>query len=254
MAAKSNARSLEKQSFISRVFGDHNSRITSKSDYHTVSQRRAWSPGLQRSPWMALLAIFLTVAAIATCIGILVGSDGKPVNRWTFQPTVYLAIATTVANICLHFAFAEGVTIVWWRKALGATTVGELHRAYDHGRDFWAALSAYRHVNFVAIACLMVTVSPINGPLSLSNYHRWIIVSTSKPGIAHSRRDSSWLYSLYLWATTVCIIPSERLHSCRPGMEHPITHPPQKRLQRHLYGCRPWRWIQCQLHPIDSLL
>ena len=165
MAAKSSAASSEKQSLRSRIFGERNSRITSNSDYHTVSQRRAWSPGLQRSPWMALLAIFITVAAIATCIGILVGSDGKPVNRWTFQPTVYLAIATTVANICLHFAFAEGVTIVWWRKALGATTVGELHRAYDHGRNFWAALFAYRYVNFVAIACLMVTISPINGPL-----------------------------------------------------------------------------------------
>ena len=165
MAANSKANSTNRSIFRFKGSSKTAKSSPSKIRYHPVTQRRPWTPGIRRTPLMALGAIILTTAAIATCIGILVGSDGKPINNWTFQPTVYLAIATTTSNICLHFAFAEGVTNMWWIKALRGTTVGDLHRTHEFGNNFWAALLAFRYINFIALGCLIVTISPLNGPL-----------------------------------------------------------------------------------------
>ena len=114
---------------------------------------------------MAAGALILTLASIATSIGVLAGSDNRPITEWRFQPTVYLAIVTTVANVCLHYAFAQSVTIAWWRTSLRGTTINELHRTYQYGNDFLAALLGLRHLSLISIACLLVTISPINGPL-----------------------------------------------------------------------------------------
>ena len=128
--------------------------------------QHSWDPRLSRLPWKGLSALILSVAGVIVAITILIASDGDEAEGWQFQPTVYLAIASTVTNITLTYALFEGVSVSWWCKALNdGTTLADLHRIWDSGTSFAAALLCGRHVNLIAVASLLVALSPINGPL-----------------------------------------------------------------------------------------
>jgi len=82
-----------------------------------------WSPGVAaRLPLLSLGALLISILGGAASVGILVASNGQPISKWKYQPTVYLSIASTITNIALQFAFTEGVTTGWWRKALKPDT------------------------------------------------------------------------------------------------------------------------------------
>ena len=99
-------------------------------------------------------------------MAILILSNGQPIAKWSIQPTVYLAIASAVTNILIHFALAEGVSIAWWKRSMkDGTTVNDLHRYWNHGNSLWAASTSGRHLNLVALATIFVAFTPINGPL-----------------------------------------------------------------------------------------
>ena len=103
---------------------------------------------------------------VAASVIILIQSNGQPTKKWSLQPTVYLAIASTITNIVLHFALTEGVTVAWWRRATKEnTTIADLHRHWSYGDSLWAALMSGRHINMVAVASILVAIVPINGPL-----------------------------------------------------------------------------------------
>lgn len=96
----------------------------------------------------------------------LVCSDGKPVGSWAVQPTVCLAIASAVTNILLHFAVSEGAKIYWWRHSMKPdTNVGQLHRNWANGNSLWESITSGRQFNLMAAACILVAITPINGPL-----------------------------------------------------------------------------------------
>ena len=125
-----------------------------------------WEPGLSKLPYRGLGALFLSVAGVVVAIIVLLVSDGADVNRWRFQPSVYVAIASTVTNVTVAYALMEGVSISWWHKATkDGTNVADLHRIWACGTSFVSALLCGRHVNLVAIASLLVAISAINGPL-----------------------------------------------------------------------------------------
>jgi Protein of unknown function (DUF3176) len=90
---------------------------------------------------------------------------------------IYLSIASKIANIASHFAFSEGVNVAWWRKALRGSTLAEPHRVYDYGHSLWPRILAGRHLNLVAVGCILVAASPVNGPL----LQRASRVSATKP-------------------------------------------------------------------------
>ena len=143
---------------------DHHAKPT----YSPVQRdRNPWSPGiLARLPRLGIGALFGTLLGIAASIGILVASDNQPVSSWRYQPTVYLAIASTLTNILLHFALAEAVNVAWWVKTLrNRTSVEDLHVYWINGNSLWAALTAGRKFNLVALACIVTSVAPVNGPL-----------------------------------------------------------------------------------------
>ena len=135
--------------------------------YHAVDARRAWNPGaFARLPWLALGALILSILGMFASVGILIASDGAVISSWRFTPSTYLSIASTVTNVTLHFAISEGIGVAWWRRALKEkTSITDLHRCWNVGNNAWAASFAGRHFNLIALACLLVTVSPINGPL-----------------------------------------------------------------------------------------
>lgn len=137
------------------------------SAYDGVDSRRSWKPGfLPRLPWLGLLALLGAICGIAAAVGILVTSDGNPITSWTIQPTVWLSVATTATNMLLHFALAEGVNVAWWRQAMRQeNNLADLHRNWDFGNSLWAALNGRRHINLVALACILTSIVPVSNPL-----------------------------------------------------------------------------------------
>ena len=121
---------------------------------------------MSRLPWRGLCALILSVAGAVVAFAILAVSNGDEVKHWRFQPTVYISIASTVTNITLTYALFEGVSVSWWSKALkDGTTAADLHRVWEFGTSFISALLCGRHFNLIAVASLLVALSPINGPL-----------------------------------------------------------------------------------------
>lgn len=133
----------------------------------SVSTSSIWKSGaLRRLPWKGVGAIILSFGGIVGCIAILVISSDSVVQSWSFSPAVYLAIIVAVTNILIHFALTEGATIYWWCQSLkNKTSVGDLHRNWDHGNSFLSALFAGRRSTLLALATILVTITPINGPL-----------------------------------------------------------------------------------------
>lgn len=126
----------------------------------------SWSPGIfNRLPVAAVLALLISLFCTAAAVAILAESNGQEVSTWSVQPSVYLSLISTVANFLIAFALAEGVTINFWKTALGGSTVGQLHRIWGYGNDIIASVFAGRHLNLVAVACIWATVVGIDGPL-----------------------------------------------------------------------------------------
>lgn len=180
---------------------------TAGSSYQALpANGHQWQPGFRRAPGWGVAGLTIALASTLVSIFILVFSDGKPINTWRFQPTVYLAIASTITNIALCFALFQGVAVTWWQKALkSGTTVADLHRIWDYGNNFHSAITSGRYINAVAIASILVALSPINGPLlqrastigpSTSNSTRVLGVEIVKllpvgySGIVSSRGDT----------------------------------------------------------------
>ena len=140
---------------------------TSPSYYRAVEPGRPWQPGFwTRLPWLAVGALTLSLLGTAAFVGILIGSHGTPISAWRFQPTVYLSIAYTITHITLTFALAEGVNIAWWSRAIKKeANIGDLHRIWAFGNNVWAASTSGHRFNLIALACLLVAINPVIGPL-----------------------------------------------------------------------------------------
>ena len=137
--------------------------------YNSVNSqsRNPWraSP-FRRIPWLGLSAFLGALLGVGVAVSVLVVSNGQPASHWSIQPTVYLAIASAVTNILLHFALAEAVNIAWWRRATqDDAKIADLHRTWSYGNSLWAAIKSGRHINTVAVACMLVAIGPVNGPL-----------------------------------------------------------------------------------------
>ena len=63
---------------------------------------------------VGLAAIVVAIACLFVSFSILVTSNGQTSASWSFQPTVYLAIATAISNTALNGALAQAAPISWW--------------------------------------------------------------------------------------------------------------------------------------------
>jgi len=135
--------------------------------YRSVEDREPWCPDwIARLPWLGFAALLGSILGIATSVGILVASNGRPITDWRIQPTVWLSVASTASNIMLHFALSEGVNVSWWRRAMQPRTrLGDLHRNWAFGNSLWTATTAGRYVNVIAVASILTAIAPINNPL-----------------------------------------------------------------------------------------
>jgi hypothetical protein len=144
-----------------------------------AKNRNPWRPGaFARLPWLGLGALVGTIAGVAASIAILVASDGVSILEWSFQPTVYLSITSTVTNVMIFFALSEGVTAAWWSRALKQDTeVSDLHHYWAVGNSFLAAVTSGRKFNLIALASIFAALAPINGPLLQRASH--VVVRTA---------------------------------------------------------------------------
>jgi hypothetical protein len=125
-----------------------------------------WEPGvLARLPWQALLSLIGVVLGLVAVIFVLVYSDGKAIDDWYWQPSIYLAIATAVINPFLLYCLSSGATIWWWRQASAGTTLRALHQSWAYGHSLMDALTAGKRTTYLALTCVMVTIAQINNPL-----------------------------------------------------------------------------------------
>jgi hypothetical protein len=146
--------------------GSSLSSSTSQSRHGRLADT-SWMTGLwRRFPHTGMLSILTAILASTCMIYIVSTSDGKPINNWKYQPTVYLSITYTIANLALQYALAQAITMAWWIKALkGDASVRDLHNIWAFGSSFVDILASPRSFNIVALAGLAVALVPMNGPL-----------------------------------------------------------------------------------------
>ena len=107
----------------------------------------------------------MAALSFGACVGVLVLSDGSPVESWIVSPSVLLAIFVAIFNASLRYCLAEGINISWWVGALKGTSVGGLHRTWLHGTSLMGAATAGRNFDLTAAASIVVAILAINGPL-----------------------------------------------------------------------------------------
>lgn len=89
---------------------------------------RTWRTTIIRfGPLSGVVAMAIAIASLFARLGILAGSDGKPVTNWTVTPSTYLAVFTAIANLSVRYAAIQGVVIAWWNRALKGSTLAKLH-------------------------------------------------------------------------------------------------------------------------------
>lgn len=151
--------------------------VKPKGSLRATQQSRSsaiqWRPGLRHFPWIAGIAIFITVICIVSTVVVVTLSHGQQIQSWRYEPAVWLAAISSVANFALATALSQATSITWWRAALHGTTLRSLHQIWRFGRGDYLvprkmALEAYK----IALVALVITATTIvNNPLLQRSTH-----------------------------------------------------------------------------------
>ncbi|KAK5689818.1 hypothetical protein LTR97_012577 [Elasticomyces elasticus] len=119
----------------------------------------------QPRPITGLLTLLVVFGCVLFTAAILIASNKRPVDKWIIQPTVYLAIATAVANSALSYAFTQAAVVAWFYRASKGTTILGLERTWEASYSVVHAISQGRNTSLVAIAAILVALMIVDGPL-----------------------------------------------------------------------------------------
>jgi hypothetical protein len=100
--------------------------------------------------------------------GIIIVSDKQAVASWKVQPTVLVAVLSSILNFALAAALSIVVAVTWWRSVFHGTTLAQLHYIWDRGAgcSFIPAFIAGFDARKVAlVAAVVATVEFVNNPL-----------------------------------------------------------------------------------------
>jgi len=78
-----------------------------------IAQSQWFVRWMQIGPLAGVLALCGTIGSVFFSLAILLASNDQPLEDWTVQPTVYLAISAAIANASLGVAYARGVPVAW---------------------------------------------------------------------------------------------------------------------------------------------
>jgi len=121
---------------------------------------------LQLQPLLGMLALLITAASVLFTLAILVVSNNKP-KTWTLQPSVYLSIASALANSAVGFAYAQAAVIAWWYRASSkGSSIRALERQYEASSSLWTAIFPSKDTKLaIRVATILVALMVIDGPL-----------------------------------------------------------------------------------------
>ncbi|KAI9767113.1 MAG: hypothetical protein M1840_005902 [Geoglossum simile] len=142
-------------------------------DRFTVT-RPSCQPALRRIPWLVMVLVLIIVACMGASTCIVIVSDKQAVSSWKVQPTVLLAVLSSIFNFALGTTLSMGVAVTWWRSALHGTTLARLHYIWDRGigYSFASAFKAGFDTRRVAlVATAIAVVELINNPLLQRSTH-----------------------------------------------------------------------------------
>ena len=124
-------------------------------------------PGAQKTPWLAIILILIALACMGASASIIIISDKQMVMAWKVQPTVLLAVLSSVLNSALATAFSISIVITWWRSASHGTTLTSLHYISDCGvLSFISAVTAGSDARKVVLAAATIAIVKfVNNPL-----------------------------------------------------------------------------------------
>ena len=132
------------------------------------AQAPTWRPGfLGRFPWVPIAALLICIICTIASAVALVKLNGQSIeiHQKLRQPSVIVSITSAIYKLALGYALAEGAMIFWWNKAVKGSTVKDLSRAWEYGQGFKGAVLSGKHVNFLAVATVVVTLCAAVGPL-----------------------------------------------------------------------------------------
>ena len=105
---------------------------------------------------------------MGVCASIIAVSDGQEASSWKIQPTVLLAVFSSISNFALTTALSTGIAITWWRSCLHGTILSRLHYIADRGegRSFLPALVGGFDSSKVAVLVALIAAANFgNNPL-----------------------------------------------------------------------------------------
>lgn len=113
-----------------------------------------WKPSFKRTgPILGLTALGFILLSIPASALVLALSNGKPVDQWKVQPSVYISVLTGIGNKALGFATIQGAIITWWVKALKGTTLANLHYDWPIGNGGFN-LRSRRHLSMLTVTSI----------------------------------------------------------------------------------------------------
>lgn len=99
----------------------------------------------------------------------------------------------------LQYGLSCGLVITWWNSALSGTTLGTLHKQWDHGTSTWAAITSGKDTDKISLAKFMVmSVFAVNPLLqralttSLSTEREDVTLSTAAATDVQSLQDMNF--------------------------------------------------------------
>ncbi|KAK5674852.1 hypothetical protein LTS10_012589 [Elasticomyces elasticus] len=139
-------------------------RLSTLSSVFDRRSEQAWTPSvLSIRPLLGLLALVVSIACMLVSLAILLASNDQPVSKWTIQPTVYLAIASALANTALAFARYHAIPLAVSK----GNSIRDLERQWEAGHSVVLALRHNVRMGFSGFATLLVAIMIIDG----TNHH-----------------------------------------------------------------------------------
>jgi hypothetical protein len=111
---------------------------------------------LQLRSLLGILALALAIGYVSFSLAILIASNNEPVDSWTIQPTVYLAISAAIANSAIPFAHSQAIPSAWWYKASPGATFRALEHQWHGSTSMLHAARYARHAKSTFATTLFV--------------------------------------------------------------------------------------------------
>ncbi|KAF5227038.1 hypothetical protein FAUST_12034 [Fusarium austroamericanum] len=129
-----------------------------------------WEPGFwKRFPVKGFSSWLFSLISTIVAVVVLVLSDQTPVDDWDsrMQPTVWLALTSTISGAFLAHALAEGAALSFWRQACKSSTLPNLEAIYASSTSLLDAVCnlAKLRSKRLGFASIVVTLSMLRNPL-----------------------------------------------------------------------------------------